>query len=80
MKYEKITADQVIAALDQRLAQLEQEHLAHEINKVALSSLPAGPEKTAALKHSDDAQSTLDTAWTAVKADIAARRGPGVKR
>lgn len=73
MKYEKITPAQIITALDARLSQLEQEHLSHEISKIGLAALPDSAEKTAALKQVSNAQATLDAAWTAVKADLAAR-------
>lgn len=77
MKYEHVTNDEVVASLDARLAQFEREHLAHEMNKLAVASLPAGdPGKDRAIKEATEAQATIDKAYAAIKAERDKRKTP----
>lgn len=65
--YKTITAEQQEQMRQQRLAQFEAEHFNHEMNKIAVSSLPEGEAKERAIKQAEEAQATIEAAIEALE-------------
>lgn len=77
-KYETLSDDERAAMLEQRIRAFEADHYGHELNKIAVASLPDDdPGKARALEDATTAQATLERAISAAKAER--DRGKGRK-
>lgn len=71
MEYEKLSTNQQINMLEQRLAQYEQEHFNHSINlKLLADSGDTSPEGETAKQAAEEAMKVLDQAHANTKTEL----------